>query len=143
MIFYKHCLQKLYDVSSGEEVCDRLKVMWDEYVEESSFGVYWREKTQLREDNDVDSDEEDVFEFDLPGNRGLCKEKDKGVRKRNEIGKDSESDELSESLNATSESSESEDESVKIRRKKRICRSHDNRTNEELTDLFDDGSTSE
>ena len=100
-------------------------------------------KTPLREDDDIDSDEEDVFEFDLPRNRGLWKEKDKGVRKRNEIGKDSETDELSESLNATSESSESEDESVKIRRKKRICRSHDNRTNEELTDLFDDGSSSE
>ena len=35
----------------------------------------------LRADDEHQSDEEDVFEFELPGNRGLDKEK--GLRKEN------------------------------------------------------------
>ena len=101
----------------------------------------------MRVDDEDQSDEEDVFEFDLLGNRGLGKEKGprkengmKGNRKSNLEEEQSESDEVSGLL---SESSDLDEEVDKIICRKRVCRSRGNRTNEDLRDMLNGGSSSE
>ena len=84
------------------------------------------------------SDEEEVVEFELPERRGLVKAK--GPSKDKLTGDQSGSDGIGD---LSSESSDSEEEMVESAGRKRVCRVHDNRTNEELKDVFNGDSTSE
>ena len=92
----------------------------------------------MRTSDEAKSDEEDVFEFELPVRRGLVKEK--GPSKDKLTGDQSGPDGMGDS---SSESSDSEEEMIKSAGRKRVCRVHDNKTNEELTDVFYRDSTSE
>ena len=147
VLFYQRCLKKLVDFASGEDMYERLELVWEEYVEETGFGVHWREKTSLSTNDNAQSDEEDVFEFELPEKRGLGKgrgpSKDSGLKGRgtsSSEGEKSVSDDLSDS---SSESSDSEEDIVRSGSRKRICRAREKRTHEDLTEVLNGGSTSE